>query len=271
MSQQLVDYKQCVGFGTYKLIDNEAYYAVLAALKKGYRRIDNAKIYKNEEQVGKAIKQGISDGIIKREELCITTKISNKDQIKGRVRKAFMDSMSKLGLTYLDEVLLHHPIADKLEQSWKELTELYKEGLCKRIGVSNFEINDLKYFDTDSNLIKPMINQIELHPFYRRDALVEYCRLHNIMVVAHSSMVCGHKFDDKNILSIANNYKVSVAQILLKWGLQHGYIILPRAADENYISENICLSFEICDSDMKILDNLDEQYIVIKKREHIKP
>jgi diketogulonate reductase-like aldo/keto reductase len=159
-----------IGCGTYQLLDNDAYRSVLFALKYGYRHIDTAVLYKNEEHVGRAIK----DSLINRDEIFITTKVHNKDQLRGRdrIKKKFKESLEKLQVKHVNLLLLHNPILSVLEESWNTLVELYNEGLCKMIGVSNFIESDMKYFENPEVKIKPMVNQFELSPFNTREDLV---------------------------------------------------------------------------------------------------
>ena len=253
-----------IGFGTYQLLDRVAYESVACALKEGYRHIDTAKLYKNEAYVG----QAIADSGISRDSLFITTKVLNKDQIKGkkRILDAFEKSLSDLKTDYVDLLLLHAPIMDKLANSWEQLEYLYNHKKCKMIGVSNFEISDLKFFE-ESNVIKPMVNQIELSPFYTRNELVSYCRKNNIIVEAHTSLTRGEKFNNDVLCEIAKNNKMSVPSVMLRWGLQNDYIILPRSDKPEEIRENIRVVDKVIGKeDMERLNGLNENFALTIRR-----
>jgi diketogulonate reductase-like aldo/keto reductase len=255
-----------IGFGTYQLRDDEAYNSVITALNSGYIHIDTAKLYKNEANVGQAIK----DSGKSRDVLFITTKVLNKDVIKGkqRILSAFEKSLSDLQTDYVDLLLLHSAILDKLDDSWSALEYLYTHGKCKMIGVSNFDISDLTFLDKLNKTIKPMVDQIELSPFYTREKLVSHCRTNGIIVEAHTSLTRGQKLSHPVIVDMAKKYNISPAQIMLKWALQNNYIILPRSSVVSEIQENINIpDQEIGSEDMQILNGLNENFLLTKKHD----
>jgi len=252
-----------IGLGTYQLLGDDAYNAVVYAIKENYNHIDTAKLYKNEMFIG----QALTDLPVSRSDLFITTKVLNKDQMKGydRVLSAFEKSLSDLKTDYVDLLLLHAPIIDKLDSSWKALEYLYTHGKCKVIGVSNFEIEDLEHFNKYT--ILPAVNQIELSPFYTREKLVNYCREKEIIIEAHTSLTRGQKLDNPVVVDMAKKYSISPAQVMLKWARQNDYIIVPRSCIQSEIKENINLpEIDIAGKDMEVLNNLDEGFALTKRR-----
>ncbi|KAK9762398.1 hypothetical protein K7432_011903 [Basidiobolus ranarum] len=247
------------GLGVYQAKPGEvAENAVLIALKTGYRFIDTAAGYRNEKDVGEALKKSG----IPREEVFISTKVNNCDQGYKKTLAAFNNSMEQLGLDYLDLYLLHSPNPGprKRKESWLALEELVKKGLIRNIGVSNYgkhHLDELLEYCT----IKPVVNQIEIHPWLTRVELVEYCRKLNIAVEAYSPLAKGKKLDDERLLNLARKYSKEPAQILLRWSLQHGYIVFPKSDREERIKTNADIfNFELDNDDMKVLDDCDEYF-----------
>jgi methylglyoxal/glyoxal reductase len=242
-----------LGFGTWELEGNLAYKPVKWALEEGYRLIDTATAYNNEEFVGKAI----AESELSREDLFITTKVWNSDHGYDNTLKAFDISLNKLGLEYLDLYLIHWPIG-KNEETWSALEKLYKEGKVKAIGVSNYQVKDIKEL-LNSNHTVPSVNQILMHPLkYKANKdVVEYCQKENIKIEAYSPLIHGYKLDKDIFQEIASNYDKSVPQILLRWSLQNGFICIPRSSNRNHIRENFeVFDFEISDADMMRLNSL---------------
>jgi diketogulonate reductase-like aldo/keto reductase len=254
-----------IGFGTYQLRVKDAYDSVSYALEIGYRHIDTAVLYKNEAFVGKAI----IDSKIPRKDIFLTTKVFNRDQIKGpdRIKKVFNDSLTKLQTDYVDLLLVHNPIMDKLADTWKVLEELYSEKKCRMIGVSNFEIEHLKYFDTNNIKVYPMVNQLELTPFNTKNELVEYCASKKIVIVAHTSLTRGVKLNHETIISIAKKYNITPAQCMLQWAQFKNYIIIPRSNIKEQIKENFLLDKpKLMSDDIKVLDSLNENFTLFITR-----
>ena len=236
-----------LGFGTWELEGNSAYKPVKWALEEGYRLIDTAAIYNNEEFVGRAI----AESKISREELFITSKVWNSDQGYERTLKAFDTSLKKLRLEYLDLYLIHWPIG-KNEETWSALESIYREGKVKAIGVSNFRVNDIKGL-LDSHHITPSVNQILMHPLkYKANKdVVEYCQKENIKIEAYSPLIHGYKLDKDIFQEIASEYNKSVPQVLLRWSLQRGFICIPRSSNKDHIKENAdVFDFKLSEADM---------------------
>lgn len=244
-----------MGLGVFKVDDGEdVIQAVKAAIKNGYRSIDTASFYKNEEGVGQAIKESG----VPREELFITTKLWNSDQGYENTLKAFEISLNKLGLDYLDLYLIHWPGKDKYKETWKAFEKLYKEGRVRAIGVSNFQIHHLEDLISSAE-IKPMVNQVECHPHLTQKDLYSYCKKEGIQLEAWSPLKQGKLLNDSTLSEIAQKYNKSVAQIILRWDLQNGVVIIPKSIKEHRIMENANIfDFELALEDMQKIDGLNQ-------------
>ncbi|HUD05686.1 MAG TPA: aldo/keto reductase [Candidatus Saccharimonadales bacterium] len=246
-----------LGFGTWKLKPlGEAKKATKYALEVGYRHIDTAHIYLNEHSVGKAI----AESGIARKDIFITTKLWNWDQ--KHAHRAFDESLKKLGVEYIDLYLMHYPVTETRLQAWKDMEEIYKSGRAKAIGVSNFAIRHLEQLLKNSQVV-PAINQVELHPFLYQKELMGYCKSKDIAVEAYSPLVHGERMDNPVISEIANKHKKTNAQVLLRWNLQHGNIVIPKSKTPGRIKENFeVFDFELAKEEMLKLNGLNEGLIV---------
>lgn len=245
------------GLGTFQTRSGrETKDAVLYALKAGYRLIDTAAAYGNEEDVGEAVRQsGIS-----REEIFITTKLWNTDHGFDRALSAFDKSRKKLGLTYVDLYLIHWPEGGLRNETWKALEKLLKDGKCRAIGVSNYTIRHLKELLINLPTI-PAVNQVEFHPYLYQKELLEFCREHKIQLEAYSPLTKGRKLTDPGLVRIAEKYSKTSAQILIRWVLQKGVAVIPKSSRKERIEENArVFDFEISPEDMKTLDSFNEDY-----------
>lgn len=243
-----------IGFGTYKLgDDNQVSEAVKFSLNLGYRQIDTASFYNNEEGVGR----GIKESGIRREDIFLATKLWNDDHGYEKAIEAFNESLKKLGVDYLDLYLIHWP--NKLNsETWKAFEELYDKGKVKAIGVCNFKQEHLEELKKSAKII-PMINQIEIHPCRAQKEMVEYCKDNNIQVVAWGPIMRGKIFSDPLMVSLAEKYNKSVAQVALRWHLQNGIIPIPKSANTERIKENLNIfDFNILEEDIIAIDNLDK-------------
>lgn len=247
------------GLGVFKVEEGpELVNAVQTAIRHGYRSIDTAAIYGNEEGVGQGIRQGLKEAGIKREELFVTSKVWNADLGYESTRKAFELSLKKLGLEYLDLYLIHWPVAGKYKEAWRALEQLYKEGRIKAIGVSNFQIHHLQDLMQDAE-IKPMINQVEFHPRLTQTELRAFCKEQGIQVEAWSPLMQGQLLDHPGLKEIANRHKKSIAQVILRWDLQHGVVTIPKSTKEQRIKENADIfDFELTAEDMQLIDAMNE-------------
>ncbi|MFG6116368.1 aldo/keto reductase [Halobacillus sp. MO56] len=243
-----------LGLGVYKMEDGqEVVDSVKSALELGYRHIDTASFYKNEEGVGQAIKE--SD--VPREEIFVTTKVWNDEQGYEETLEAFDRSLNKLGLEYLDLYLIHWPVPGKFTDTWKALEKLYKDGKVKAIGVSNFLPHHLEDVMKDAEET-PIVNQIELHPELHQQQTREFCEANDIQVVAWSPLARGKYLDAPVLKELAEKYDKTPAQIILRWDYQSGIVTIPKSVKKERQQENADIfDFELTDEEIKRIDELD--------------
>jgi len=251
------------GIGVFKVEEGpEIVHAVKFAIKHGYRSIDTAAIYGNEEGVGQGIDEGIQEAGISREELFVTSKVWNADLGYEATLAAYETSLKKLGLDYLDLYLIHWPVAGKYKDAWRALETLYKEGRVKAIGVSNFQVHHLKDLMKDAE-IKPMVNQVEYHPRLTQKEVQAFCQEHGIQMEAWSPLMQGQLLDHPILQEIANKHNKSIAQIILRWDLQNGVITIPKSTKEHRIVENSSIfDFELTKEDMERINGLNQNHRV---------
>ncbi len=251
-----------VGFGTYKSKEQEGIESVISAISDGYRLIDTAAIYGNEEAVGKGIKA--SD--VSREDIFITTKLWRESLGYEPAKIEFEKSLKRLQVDYIDLFLIHWPANAKNYNNWQKtnagtwraMEELQAEGKIKSIGVSNFFQEHLNALFQTARVI-PSINQIEFHPGYWQQELVEFCKRQNIVVEAWSPLARGKIFGNEVLEAIANKHKVSVSQVCLRWIIQHDVIVIPKSTTPKRIKENINLfGFELTATEMEQMNSLPE-------------
>lgn len=244
-----------MGLGVFKVEEGEEVVeSVKAALRNGYISIDTAAIYGNEEGVGKAIKESG----IPREDLFITTKLWNSEQGYEKTLKAFETSMEKLGLDYLDLYLIHWPGKDKYKDTWKAFEKLHKDGKIRAIGVSNFQVHHLEDLMSEAE-VKPMVNQVEFHPHLTQKELLAFCKEQGIALEAWSPLKQGQLLDEPLLKEIAEKYNKSVAQVILRWDLQHGVITIPKSTKEHRIIENAdVFDFELSQEEVEKIDSLNQ-------------
>lgn len=246
-----------LGFGVFKVQEGEEVVnSVKTALEVGYRSIDTAAIYGNEEGVGKAI----AESNVPREELFVTTKVWNGDQGYESTLVAFETSLNKLGLDYLDLYLIHWPVPSKglYVETWKALEKLYKDGRVRAIGVSNFNVNHLE--DLLANCeIKPMVNQVEYHPVFNQKELHDFCKKNEIQLEAWSPLMQGGLLNDPVLVEIANKYNKSTAQVILRWDIQTGVVTIPKSIKPHRITENADIfDFELTQEDLNQISTLNQ-------------
>lgn len=243
-----------VGFGVYQVPPEETYDTVLSALEAGYRHIDTASFYDNEEGVGKAV----ADSGIDRKDIFITTKVWNDEQGYDQTLEAFDRSLKRLDTDYVDLYLIHWPIKERFKDTWRALEHLYKTGFVKAIGVSNFLDHHLQsLFETAD--IRPMINQIELHPKVIEQSTVAFCQENNILIEAWSPLGRASYLDEPVIVQLAKKYERTPAQIILRWHVQQGFIIIPRSTNKQRQLENrTVFDFHLAKEDINDISALND-------------
>ena len=251
----------CIGFGTWQTPDGDVCVSsVKAAIEAGYRHIDTAEMYENEDSVGKAIKESGID----RKELFITSKLSNQAHGYEKTMEAFEGTMEKLGLDYLDMFLIHwpNPIAfrDHWQEanagSWKAFEELYKAGRIRAIGISNFRQHHIEAL-METATIPPMVNQMKLCPGETQEEVVDYCRSKGMLLEAYSPLDIGQIFQVPEMQELADKYGRSIAQICIRWSLQRGYLPLPKSVTPSRIQENArVFDFELEEADVRLIAGL---------------
>lgn len=285
------DTMHAIGLGTWKSTGADVKKAVKDALHAGYRHIDTAAAYGNEEVIGEALSEIFTEGKIFREDVFITSKLWNDSHAEGQVIPALQDSLKKLQLDYLDLYLIHWPVAFRngvdfpkkpedyltpeeapIIETWKQMEKAKKDGLAKHIGVSNFSDVKLKELIVKAS-VKPEMNQVELHPLLQQDDLLAYCKSENVLVTAYSPLGSGDRSDsmkgenEPNLLEIdtikdiAKKHNASAGQILISWHNHRGNAAIPKSTSKEHIKENFkAASIELDETDMKAIAKLDEHY-----------
>jgi diketogulonate reductase-like aldo/keto reductase len=233
--------------------------AVTWALEAGYRHIDTAAMYGNEAEVGAALKRAIAAGLVRREDVFVTTKLWNSDHGYEEALRAFDASHRRLGLAQIDLFLLHWPVPERRLHSWRALERVVGEGRCRAIGVSNFMVPHLEELLSHAK-IPPTVNQIELHPWCQQRDVVAFCKARRIAIVAYSPLTKGRKLRDPHLAAIARTVQRTPAQVLLRWSLQKGFITIPKSAKRERIIENAAIfDFALSADHMAALDRLNEE------------
>ncbi len=245
------------GLGVYKMTDKEAAVeAMLTALNAGYTAIDTASIYDNEHEVGEAIRATDK----KREDIFVTSKVWNTDQGYDNTLRAFEASLKRLRLDYLDLYLTHWAMPDTYEETYRAIQRLYDEKLVRSIGVSNHQQHHLEKLMAKANT-KPMVNQIELHPQLTQEPLRQFCADNDIAVTSWSPLARGRLLDDPVIAKIGENYGKSIAQVIIRWHLQHDLIVIPKSVKPERILENAdVFNFTLTAEEMKMIDGLNQDW-----------
>ena len=245
-----------LGLGVYKATeDEELKQAISSAVSWGYRLIDTASFYKNEEGVGK----GIQALDIPREDLFVTTKIWNTAQRIGDIEDSFNRSLERLGLDYVDLYLIHWPVPGCFGNTWKAMEKLRKEGKVKSIGVSNFSIQDLELLKTVSDVV-PAVNQVEFHPFFNHPELKAYCQENGIALQAYAPLARGAYLNSPLMIEIGKNHQKSPAQVGLRWLVQQGIGVIPKSVHEERLAENSQIfDFVLSDEEMAAITAMDVQ------------
>lgn len=240
-----------LGLGVWQSRDGDEVNAVRWALEAGYRHIDTAAIYQNEEGVGQALREAK----VPREDIWVTTKLWNEDIRQGKAREALQTSLEKLGLDYVDLYLLHWPVDGRIE-AWNELQKMQEEGLCRSIGVSNFMTEHMD--ELIEGGATPAVNQIELHPYLQQRDVVAQCESLGVAVQGWSPLIQG-KFKEQPLFAeLGDKHGCSAAQVVIRWALQKGFVTIPKSTNEGRIRANAdVFEIELEDADMKSIDALE--------------
>jgi diketogulonate reductase-like aldo/keto reductase len=246
-----------LGLGVYLMRPGKVtYQAVKAALETGYCLVDTASMYRNEEDVGRAVR----DSGVPREEVFITTKLWNGDHGYDSALRAFDASLERLGLGYIDLYLIHFPVPNLRNESWRALENILASGRARAIGVSNYTERHLKDLLRHASVV-PAVNQVEFSPFlYQRD-LLEFCRKQEIQLEAYAPLTAGRRLHDPRITAIAKKHGRTNAQILLRWAIQHEVVVIPKSTHPGRIEENAqVFDFELTSDEVSALDSLHDGF-----------
>ena len=250
-----------IGLGTYRVKDSdECRESVKHAIEQGYRSIDTAMIYSNEETVGQGIKEGLESTGLSREDLFITSKLWLTDFGRQNVEEAYRQSVEKLGLDYLDLYLMHWPGTNEavMIDSWRGMEDLYKQNQVKNIGVSNFTPEHFEALLAQVS-IKPVINQVEFHPYLTQNKLRKYLEAQNIIMESWSPLMNSQILHDDVINEVANEVGKTPAQVVIRWNIQHDVVVIPKSVTPHRIEENLDVwNFELSDNQMERIDQLNQ-------------
>ncbi|PTI60733.1 aldo/keto reductase, partial [Staphylococcus shinii] len=251
-----------VGLGTFRVENNdECAASVKHAIESGYTHIDTAMIYENEDKVGQGIAEGLASTGLKRSDLFITSKLWLDDYGRQNVANAYETSLNKLGLDYLDLYLMHWPGTDEalMIDTWQGMEDLYKNDKVKNIGVSNFNVEHLEALLAQVS-IKPVINQVEFHPYLLQSSLNRYLEVQNIHMESWSPLMNAQILEDETVNEVANEVGKSPAQVIIRWNIEHGVVVIPKSVTPSRIEENIdVFDFALTAEQIEKLDNLNEE------------
>ena len=250
-----------LGLGTFRVEnDDTCKEAVKHAIESGYRSIDTAKVYGNEEQVGQGIKEGLESTGLNREDIFVTSKLFFEDFGRKNVAQAYETSIQKLGLDYLDLYLVHWPGTNEaiMIDTWKGMEDLYKDNKVKNIGVSNFNPDHFEALLAQVS-IKPVINQVEFHPYFTQEKLRKYLEAQNIYMESWSPFMNAQILNDETLNEIGKEVNKTAAQVIIKWNMQHNVVVIPKSVTSSRIEENIdVFDFELSADQMKRIDDLNK-------------
>ncbi|MCH5139592.1 aldo/keto reductase [Mammaliicoccus sciuri] len=266
MTQKIIEFYNgnsipALGLGTFRVENNdECREAVKHAIISGYRHIDTAQTYHNEEKVGQGIKEGLEATGLNREDLFITTKLWMTDYGRENVQSAYEASLKRLGLDYVDLYLIHWPGQDKdlIIETWKAMENLYNEGKIKNIGVSNFHVHHLEELLQEAS-IKPVINQIECHPYLTQKELRAYLEAQKIVAQSWSPLMNGQILEDEVVKEIANELGKTPAQVIIRWNIDEKIVVIPKSVTPSRIEENLnVFDFELSEDQLSRLNALNK-------------
>ncbi|MFJ8090193.1 aldo/keto reductase [Lysinibacillus sp. NPDC095746] len=249
-----------IGYGVFRVPEgDDLAEAVKTAIAKGYRSIDTAQVYRNEESVGRGIRAAIDEGLVTREELFVTSKVWNDGLSYEETLAAYDSSLEKLGLDYLDLYLVHWPGIDtNYINVYKALEKIYQDGRVRSIGVSNFHVQHLENLLKETSVV-PVINQIEFHPHLTQEEVRAYCKEKGIQIEAWSPLMNGSLLEESLIQQLASKYGKTPAQIVLRYDVQHGVVTIPKTMTPARMTENLTVfDFALTEEEMTQLDALND-------------
>jgi len=246
-----------LGLGVWQIRGKDGVAAVRHALDVGYRLIDTASMYGNEAEVGQAVRESG----VPRDDVFVTTKVWNDEQGYESTLRACDASLKRLGMTYVDLYLVHWPVRGKRLETWRAMEQILKAGKARAIGVSNYMARHLD--ELEGKAVTPAVDQIELHPFLQPRDAIDRCRERGIVVEAYSPLARGRRLKDGTLAAVAAKHGKTVAQVMIRWGLQRGFVEIPKSVRPERIEENAdVFDFSLTAAEMKALDGLDEQHHV---------
>lgn len=247
-----------IGFGTYDLYGKNAEEAVSEALKIGYRLVDTAAMYNNENEVGNAIR----NSSIPRKEVFVTTKVNNSNHGYDSTLRAYEESRRRLQLDFVDLYLVHWPMRGKRKDTWRAFEKLYADKQVRAIGVANYLLPFLQELKSHE-VVAPTVNQVEFSPYLFDKEFVKYCKLHQIQLQAYTPLVRGKKFKDPRLIQLSEKYQKSPAQVILRWNVQQGICPIPKASSSQRIRENFDIfDFELTQDDIDWMNSFNENFRV---------
>lgn len=248
-----------LGLGVYDMYGDEAVNAVKTAIDIGYRLIDTAEMYSNEQQIGKAIKESE----VPRKDIFVTTKVNNTSQGYENTLRAFDKSLELLDLEYVDLYLIHWPIKGKRKETWKAIEKIYSSGRAKSIGTGNYLLPFLKELEEYVEIV-PSVNQIEFSPYLNMKDELGYCQLKDIQLQAYTPLSRGKKFDDLKLLALGKKYGKTPAQMILRWAVQQEISTIPKSSNTLRLKENFNIfNFQIDEGDISLMNKFDERLRLI--------
>ena len=250
-----------LGLGAWDMYGKEAEQATLDALEIGYRLIDTATLYKNEKEIGNAVRR--SD--IARSEIFVTTKVANTQQGYDATLKAFDASMKALNIDYINLYLVHWPVKGKRKETWKALEYLHNSKQVNAIGVANYLMPFLKELETYSAIV-PVVDQMEFSPWLFLKNELQYCNDHNIQLQSYSPLTRGQKFNDEQLQKLCKKYNKTPAQIILRWNIEHGVSTIPKSSNRKRLQENFDIfDFSLSKEDVELMDGFNENFRVVEE------